>query len=50
MRVLVASNLSGFVSAKEIFNLFGYFGDVVKILLLKSKFKAMIEFSSMQVA
>lgn len=40
------SNLRGFSTVEEIFNLCGYFGDVVKILFLKKKYNAMIEFSS----
>lgn len=50
MRVLLVSNLRKFTNIKELYNLFSYFGDVVKILFLKYKFNAMIEFSSMSEA
>lgn len=42
----MVSNLKGFRSAQSLYNLIGYFGDVVKILLLKNKQNAMVEFSS----
>lgn len=47
MRVLLISNLRGFTNVNEIFHLCNYFGDVVKVLYLKNKYNAMVEFSSM---
>lgn len=45
--LVIVSNLKGFSSAKQIYNLLGYFGDVSKILYLKNKFNAMVQFSSL---
>jgi hypothetical protein len=50
-KVILASNLNNyFESSEEILNLFGCFGNVNKILLMKNLQKALIEFSSLESA
>lgn len=48
--MVIVSNLQGFQTARQVFNLFGYFGELRKILFMKNKHNAMMEFASQAAA
>ncbi len=49
-KVLIVSNLIGFENAKEIQNILSCFGDINKILFMKNKKNALVEFTSVSYA